>query len=388
MRHVVQLAGLVGIFGFCACSSQNNGGGNAGGAGGTAGSTSTGGAAGIGGLPGAGGINGTGGSGGINGTPDGGSGGYVGADAGAFVPASAQSCAGGLMCNGESCCTSINVPGGTFPQGRSTTPAASDYYPSGTGDEIPEFPSTVSTFALDKYKVTVGRFRKFVTAYVGNGVDGGTATVPADGAGANPAVPGSGWQSAWNANLPATPAAFKAFLNGGSYQTWMDTAGANETRPINYVNWFEAFAFCIWDGGRLATESEWEYAAAGGTENRLYPWGAAAPTTSLAVYGCQTYPGGTCVVLPVGSTPTGNGRWGHADLAGTGWEWAFDWSGKYPASSSTDYAKISSGSDRYRVFRAGGFDSNASFLRAASRANNYPDTRSYGLGARCSRTVQ
>jgi len=60
----------------------------------------------------------------------------------------------------------------------------------------------VSSFALDKYEVTVGRFRKFVNAYVSN-----TASAPAVGAGVNPAIPGTGWQSGWNTSLPSTQSA-------------------------------------------------------------------------------------------------------------------------------------------------------------------------------------
>src|SRR5580700_4095697 len=56
---------------------------------------------------------------------------------------------------GESCCTSLNVVGGTFLRS----------YDGATFTDA-SHPATVSTFRLDKYEVTVGRFRRFVEAVV------------------------------------------------------------------------------------------------------------------------------------------------------------------------------------------------------------------------------
>jgi hypothetical protein len=55
------------------------------------------------------------------------------------------------------------------------------------------------------------------------------------------------------------------------YQTWTDAAGANENKPMNCVTWHEAMAFCIWDGGYLPTELEWNYAASGGQREARVP---------------------------------------------------------------------------------------------------------------------
>jgi len=55
----------------------------------------------------------------------------------------------------ESCCTSLPVPGGTFYRTYKNT----GHGPTGKAD-----PATVSSFRLDKYLVTVGRFRQFVNA--------------------------------------------------------------------------------------------------------------------------------------------------------------------------------------------------------------------------------
>ena len=116
-------------------------------------------------------------------------------------------------------------------------------------------------------------------------------------------------------------------------------AGSNENRPINCVSWLEAYAFCIWDGGFLPSEAEWEYAAAGGNQQRTYPWGSADPGTEsqYAIYGCY-YPSGPpgfmCsgalrTSLPVGTAAAGAGRFGQLDLAGEMCQWTLDWSAEY-----------------------------------------------------------
>ena len=123
--------------------------------------------------------------------------------------------------------------------------------------------------------MTVGRFRAFVNA--GKGTQ---ANPPSPGDGAHPLLGQSGWSSSFNGSLPTDTTALRAALKcSGSYDTWTDTPGGNETLAMNCLTWFDAFAFCAWDGGRLPTEAEWNYAAAGGSEQRVYPWGATIDST-------------------------------------------------------------------------------------------------------------
>ena len=205
-------------------------------------------------------------------------------------------------------------------------------------------PATVSSFRLDKYLVTVGRFRRFVRAW-----NGGKGWLPPTGAGKHGhlnngnglMVPGGGFEPGWVASDNAMIAPTTSNLVcGDNYSTWTGSAGANETLPINCVTWQEAYAFCIWDGGFLPSEAEWEYAAVGGAEQREYPWGSTDPGTQseYAIYSCLFPTGSTSCpgyrgapdssgsnIAPVGTAWRGAGLWGQVDLEGEMGELNMDW---------------------------------------------------------------
>jgi formylglycine-generating enzyme required for sulfatase activity len=274
------------------------------------------------------------------------------------------------------------VPGGTF-------------YRSYDGVDFTDmsYPATVDDFYLDKYEITVGRFRRFVNAGMGT-----QASPPPSGAGAHPGITGSGWDSTWNANLPKDTASLKATIvcPTVAYQneTWTDTPASNEDEPMNCIDWYTAFAFCAWDGGRLPTEAEWNYAAAGGSEQRYYPWSSPPTSTAIdisyAAY-CDdaSVKAGACLPRNVGSrSPKGDGKWGHADLGGNLWEWALDWYvAVYPTPCRDCANLIVSGSFGLyfpRVLRGGGFHDGATGLRSAERIYDLPGPDV--TGARCART--
>src|SRR5262249_27256691 len=92
---------------------------------------------------------------------------------------------------------------------------------------------------------------------------------------------------------------------------------SGDALAMNCLSWLEAYAFCIWDHGRLPSEAEWEYAAKGGDLNRTYPWGNAWYLGS-ANFGMAVVPPGSFVA------GTGRGRWGQADMLGNVAEWTRD----------------------------------------------------------------
>ena len=207
-----------------------------------------------------------------------------------------------------------------------------------------------------------------------------------------------------------TLAEFAAFLSDGNSErfwpgsiqdrfdgTYRAVPGL-EQRPIQ-TSWDNARAFCLWAGGDLPTEAQWEYAARGpswGT-NYHWPWGSTSPDDMVPPpVNYDDFPDGD--VVDVGSYPLGVTRWDVAtpvaiyDVAGNMGEWVFDY---YHA---TYYQWAQDNGDNvnpdgpelgvfppaeliYRTSRGGSFASDENPLRVYFRC--FQDPLSHANGFRC-----
>lgn len=123
---------------------------------------------------------------------------------------------------------------------------------------------------------------------------------------------------------------FAAFMHDTGHPTppnWGESNFDNPDYPVVSVSWFEAEKYCRWLSDltgqtyRLPTEAEWERAARGGDEGKLYPWGDGAPA-GRAEYQ-ERWGGGVHGPLPVGLTPANS--FGVYGLCENVHEWCADW---------------------------------------------------------------
>ena len=241
---------------------------------------------------------------------------------------------------------------------------------------------TLDAYWINKTEVTIAAFRKFVeaTGFTTDGEKLGNA----------------GWiwnhkENDWNKiESPDSGPNWKRPLGGKKTPTGI------EDHPVSQVSWHDAAAYCAWAGGRLPTEADWERAARGDNDTRIYPWGNEDILGHLLNFGDKSFHCKFCdyrvndnyeYTAPVGSFPAGASPFGLLDMAGNVYEWvqdSYDGSSCYPGGSITNPAPVEGGNER--IMRGGSYaDYDGLYwkLRVDNRWSRLPGSSFADVGIRC-----
>jgi sulfatase modifying factor 1 len=227
----------------------------------------------------------------------------------------------------------VLVPGGEYQRGR--TFKWSDYevkwYPNPAKDDEPVRKISLDPIFMDAAEVTNDRYAAFV----------------------------------------------KATGHRPPYQ-WRDgkLPEGKEKHPAVNVSWDDASAFCAWDGKRLPTEAEWEHAARGAQDGKMYPWGDRKITPQDAVFNLLDGAKPVCTKA--------KNEFGLCDMIGNVWEWCSDWYGQHYYQDAPDHNPQGPEKGLYRVLRGGSwFDVPPLFLTSSYRSWARQRERSPTIGFRC-----
>ncbi len=252
--------------------------------------------------------------------------------------------------------------GGTFLMGSE----------NGDAMEKPVHRVDVKSFKLDKYPVTVAKFRQFVeaTGYrtdADNFGDSGVFDFKT-----------SGWALVSGANW--------------EYPFGKNTSKAEDSFPVTQVSWNDANAYAAWAGKRLPTEAEWEFAArCGGKRNTRFSWGDKLIVDGK--YMANVWQGdkisdkqgedGFEFTSPVGSF--GENSCGLTDMGGNVWNWCADVFVPYPGNP----VSFQNNPD-VKVIRGGSFffdEKGEDSFSVTGRAGNTSETSLFNTGFRCAADV-
>jgi formylglycine-generating enzyme required for sulfatase activity len=214
----------------------------------------------------------------------------------------------------------VRIPAGTFMMGCS--PGDTECQP----DEKPSHEVTLTKdFWIGQTEVTVGAYKRFITAT--------------------------------GREIHAAPS--------------FNPDWANENLPIVSVTWDESRDYCVWAGGRLPTEAEWEYAARGGSKQARY--GSLAEIASSSPYGS----------LPRAVGQKRANDFGLFDVLGNASEWVNDWYDEKYYQHSPSFDPAGPPADGSKVLRGGPLTATPWIVRVSYRDRKDPGGRDFYDSFRC-----
>ena len=283
----------------------------------------------------------------------------------------------------------ITLPGGAFRMG-SDDPAGFPEDGEGPVREV-----TLSPFRIDATAVTNAAFAAFVS-------DTGYVTE----------AERFGWSFVFAGHLPAKAVA--GFAKRGTVPNapwWVSVPGARwdrplgersdvkgrENHPVVQVSWHDARAYAAWAGKRLPTEAEWEYAARGGHDQRVFPWGDQLEPRGQ--HRCNVWQGrfpevntaadGFAWTCPVDAFPAND--FGLFNVSGNVWEWtndgfSRDWHASASPATRVDPEGPAAATCSHRTQKGGSYLCHRSYCnryRLGARTGNTPDSATTSAGFRC-----
>ena len=258
----------------------------------------------------------------------------------------------------------VLVPAGAFLMGAEDEDA--------DDDEAPTHEVRLDAFWLDATEVTNAQYAAFVadTGYeTADELDGIGYTIVAD---SFKDVSGANWRH------PLGPDS--------------DIIGQDD-HPVTLVSYDDARAYCVWAGGRLPSEAEWEYAARGASAP-LYPWGDvfseqrvnACDRNCPMSWAEDAIDDGHTFAAVVGTFGGGVSWVGAEDMAGNVWEWTADWyDPDYYANSPVDNPTGPSGrvDEDGKSVRGGAWSSTPQGVRSTTRVSVGAWRGHFDVGVRC-----